>query len=81
VQLAAVRSPELATKEWQRLQKKNNDLLGSYTLSVVRADLGPGKGVFYRLRAGPIAGEDVAKALCQNLAERKIACLIVRPGG
>ncbi|MHA1598250.1 MAG: SPOR domain-containing protein [Alphaproteobacteria bacterium] len=80
VQLAAVRSEEQAIQEWRRLQKKNNDLLGSYSLSVVRADLGPEKGVYYRLRAGPIAGEDVAKALCQNLVERKVACLIVRPG-
>lgn len=80
VQLAAVRSRELAASEWKRLRKKNNDLLGAYTMSVVRADLGPGKGVYFRLRAGPIAGEDVAKALCRNLAERRVACLIVRPG-
>ncbi|MBT4464634.1 MAG: hypothetical protein HOC60_08130 [Rhodospirillaceae bacterium] len=80
VQLGAVRSEELAANEWKRLLKKNNDLLGSYSMTVVRADLGPGKGVYFRLRAGPIAGEDVARALCKNLVERKVACLIVRPG-
>ncbi len=80
IQIAAVRTAERATTEWERLKKKHGDLLGGYSLNVVRADLGPDKGIFYRLRAGPIAGEDVAKALCQNLSKRKVGCLIVRPG-
>jgi hypothetical protein len=81
IQIAAVRTEERAKSEWDRLKKKHGDLLGGYTLNVVRADLGADKGIFYRLRAGPIAGEDVAKALCQNLSKRKVGCLIVRPGG
>lgn len=81
IQIAAVRSEDRAKSEWDRLSKKHGDLLGGYRLNVVRADLGPDKGIFYRLRAGPIAGEDVAKALCENLAKRKVGCLIVRPGG
>lgn len=80
IQIAAVRSEDKATSEWERLKKKHGDLLGGYTLNVVRADLGADKGIFYRLRAGPIASEDVAKALCGNLAKRKVGCLIVRPG-
>lgn len=81
IQIAAVRSDEKAQAEWKRLKKKHGDLLGGFSLNVVRVDLGVDKGIFYRLRAGPIAGEDVAKALCQNLAKRKVGCLIVRPGG
>jgi len=81
IQIAAVRTQERATSEWARLKSKHGDLLGGYSLNVIRADLGPTKGIFYRLRAGPIAGEDVAKALCQNLSKRKVGCLIVRPGG
>jgi hypothetical protein len=81
IQIAAVRTPERATIEWARLKSKHGDLLGGYSLNVVRADLGPTKGVFYRLRAGPIAWEDVAKVLCDNLGKRKVGCLIVRPGG
>ena len=80
IQIAAVRTPERATSEWARLRSKHGDLLGGYSLNVVRADLGPTKGIFYRLRAGPFAGEDVAKALCENLGKRKVGCLIVRPG-
>ncbi|MBT4932787.1 MAG: SPOR domain-containing protein [Rhodospirillaceae bacterium] len=81
IQIAAVRSRERAESEWERLIKKHGDLLGGYSLNIVRADLGADKGIFFRLRAGPIAGEDVAQALCQNLAKRKVGCLIVRPGG
>ncbi len=80
VQLAAVRSLERAQGEWDRLRRKNTDLLGKLALSVVRADLGPNKGVFYRLRAGPLADEAAARALCTKLASRKVGCLIVRPG-
>ncbi len=80
IQIAAVRTAERAESEWERLKKKHGDLLGGYTLNVVRADLGAGKGIFFRLRAGPIAGEDVARALCQNLSKRKVDCRVVRPG-
>ena len=78
---AAVRSRERANSEWTRLKRKHGDLLADYSLNVVRVDLGPTKGIFYRLRAGPIAWEDVAKSLCENLIKRKVGCLIVRPGG
>ncbi len=81
VQLAAVRSPERAKQEWARLTKKHADLLGGFSLTVVKADLGPKKGIFYRLRAGPVPSEDAARKLCGLLAERKVGCLIVRPGG
>jgi cell division septation protein DedD len=81
VQLAAVRSREQADVEWQRLRQKNSDLLGNLDLSVMRADLGPDKGVFFRLRAGPVTTEAAAQTLCQKLSERKIGCLVVRPEG
>ncbi len=81
VQIAAVRTREMATSEWTRLKNLHGDLLGDYSLNVVRVDLGPSKGIFYRLRAGPISWEDVAKSLCENLIKRKVGCLIVRPGG
>ncbi len=81
VQLAAVRSLERAQGEWDRLRRKNSDLLGKLALSVTKADLGPKKGVFYRLRAGPLADQAAARALCANLTKRKVGCLVVRPGG
>jgi len=81
VQLAAVRSPEQARGEWERLRRKNGDLLGKLRLFITKADLGPGKGVYFRLRVGPLASEAQAKALCVSLAGRKIGCLVVRPEG
>ena len=81
VQLAAIRSPQLAQQEWKRLRSKHTDLLGRLELSVSRADLGPAKGVFFRLRAGPLPDETAARALCAKLAQRKLGCLVVPPEG
>lgn len=81
VQLAAIRSPQLAQQEWKRLRSKNTDLLGRLDLSVSRADLGPSKGIFFRLRAGPLPDETAARALCAKLAQRKVGCLVVPPEG
>ena len=80
VQLAAVRTREIARKEWSRIKKKNADILGKLSLSVMRADLGA-KGIYYRLRAGPLVSEAKARALCVKLAARKVPCLVVRPNG
>ena len=81
VQLAAIRSPQMAQQEWKRLRSKNTDLLGRLELSVSRADLGPSKGIFFRLRAGPLPDETAARALCAKLAQRKVGCLVVPPEG
>lgn len=80
VQLAAARSLQGARDEWSRLRTKNLDLLGNLGLTVTKADLGPAKGIFYRLRAGPLSDESSARSLCKQLAERKIGCLIIKPG-
>jgi len=79
IQLAAVRNAEAAKREWARLQKKHNNVLGPLSLNVERADLGK-KGIFYRLRAGPVADLAAAKALCQSLAKLKVGCFVIRPG-
>jgi hypothetical protein len=80
VQIAALRSRDAVEKEWSRLRNKHGDLLGSLTLNVERADLGP-KGVFYRLRAGPLADRSAAGALCDALKKRKLGCMVVGPRG
>jgi hypothetical protein len=79
VQLAAARSSQGAREEWQRLRTKHIDLLGRLGLTVTKADLGAAKGVFYRLRAGPLADEGTARSLCKQLAARKVGCLVIRP--
>ena len=79
VQLAAVRDESAARGEWRRLRERHAELLGNLSLNVVRADLGP-KGIFYRLRAGPLADKATARALCQVLAKKKVGCLVIPPG-
>jgi hypothetical protein len=81
IQIAAVRSPKGARGEWKRLQRKHRELLGKLKLSIVKADLGPKKGIYYRLRAGPVADERAARSLCAALKKRKVGCMIVRPKG
>ena len=80
IQLAAVRDEKAAASEWKRLQSRNADLLSGLKLNVARADLGT-RGVFFRLRAGPIAERATAVALCKSLARAKVGCLVVPPGG
>jgi hypothetical protein len=80
VQLLAVRDVADAQREWERLKRLNPELLSNLDRSITKADLGAAKGIFYRLRAGPLASEEVARKFCVELAKRKIGCLIVRPG-
>lgn len=78
IQIAAVRQEDLAKREWARLQRVHPDLLGDLGLVVVRADLGAEKGVFYRLRAGPLASEAAARKRCADLAKVKVGCLVIK---
>ena len=79
VQLAAVRSERDVQREWTRLRTRHSGLLDRLRLSVVRADLGD-KGIYYRLRAGPLENKAAARTLCGKLTKIKVGCLVVRPG-
>ncbi|NIY74423.1 SPOR domain-containing protein [Thalassospira sp. HF15] len=78
VQLASVREEAGAAAEWKRLSAKNKDLLGNLEMFVQRIDI-EGKGIFYRLQAGPLGDAAAAEKLCTDLKERSVGCLIVRP--
>jgi cell division septation protein DedD len=80
VQLAAARSEAAVRSEWDRLRGRNVDLLGDLSLQITRIDLGATRGVFYRMRVGPLASETSAKTLCERLKQRKLGCLVVKPG-
>lgn len=80
IQIAAVREPERAEVEWERLLRQHPETLRGLKLFVARADLGD-KGVFWRLRAGPFADETAAKNRCAELASRKVGCLVVKAQG
>jgi hypothetical protein len=71
--LASYKNPANAERGWKQLSAANADLLGSARPIVRRVDI-PGKGVFYRLLAGPMASTADAKALCTALKARKLYC-------
>lgn len=79
VQLGAYRKAPAADTGWGRLLKANRDLLGELKPKIVRVDLGAGKGVFFRLRAGPLDDEAAARALCARFKVRRQGCFIVWP--
>ncbi|MFA6022284.1 MAG: SPOR domain-containing protein, partial [Rhodospirillales bacterium] len=73
VQLGALRSAPDAEKEWGRIQRANGDVLGGLKSDVVQVDLGA-KGVFWRLRAGPL-NEQSARHVCGELKTRNQGCM------
>lgn len=78
VQLAAYRSAEEAKAGWRSLTAAEPGLLGRFTPIVHRVDLGPDKGVFFRLQTGGFVDRQTAQAFCRDLQTRRIDCLVVR---
>ncbi|HEV7372612.1 SPOR domain-containing protein [Arenibaculum sp.] len=76
LQIASVRSEDVARQEFQRLQRRFPAELGPLGLTVVRADLGD-KGIYYRVHAGPVDGPR-ADAICQTLKAQSVGCLVIR---
>jgi len=77
VQLGALRTNEEAIREGERLKRANGDVLGNLQITVVQADVGA-RGTFFRIHAGPLADTAAATELCQQLAARKVGCIVVR---
>ena len=78
LQLAALRSRTDASKAWNRLRSQHRRLLGKHELEIERKDLGPPKGVYFRLLVGPATDRETARLLCAALAKRKVGCLVVK---
>lgn len=79
VQIAAFRSEAAVRRSWADFSRRHRDLFSGLELSIARVDLGPGKGVYYRMRAGPLADAAAAAAMCRRLKQRKLGCFIVKP--
>ncbi|TVR84181.1 MAG: SPOR domain-containing protein [Rhodospirillales bacterium] len=79
VQLASVRSRADAEAEWRRLSRRHGDLLGPLSPDYSSAEVAD-RGVFYRLRAGPLRDAQQARRLCAALAERNVGCMVVSGG-
>ncbi len=73
VHLASYRSQRAADRGWSILREAHKDLLGDLSLEVSRISLGT-KGVFYRLKAGPLTDKAAARNLCRELKKRRQYC-------
>ncbi len=79
VQLGAFRSMARARRAWQEIMSAANSLLDELSREVIEVDLGGDKGVFFRLRAGPLPDRSTAKRLCVELEASGIGCFVARP--
>ncbi|HEY9164126.1 MAG TPA: tetratricopeptide repeat protein [Magnetovibrio sp.] len=73
VHLASFRQQGAAEKGWAELTRKF-PALSELTPNIERVDLGATKGVFYRLKAGPLPSNDAAKNLCRQLKAKRQYC-------
>jgi cell division septation protein DedD len=78
VQLLAVGRRDQAERAWDRLRSGNPDLLGRLQPIIARPEQRP--GALFRLRAGPLASVEDARALCAALSSRGVDCLVVQGG-
>lgn len=78
LQLLSSRSETAVKASWLKIKAKHADVIKSIPGKVIKADLGSDKGIYYRLRLGPVATGDAAKSLCSQLKKRKVGCYIVR---
>jgi len=77
VQVASVKSEDIAKSTWARLQAAHGDVLANLRMQPTRVDLGD-KGVWYRVQAGPL-DEKQAQSVCGTLKGRKTDCVVVPP--
>lgn len=78
LQLLSSKSESAVKASWKKIKANNAKIVKSIPVNIVRADLGPEKGIYYRLRLGPVATGDAAKSLCSQLKKKKVGCYIVR---
>jgi TPR repeat protein len=79
VQLAAYLTPERAERAWAEVAARHAELLAALPHLVVAAHVGEDSRLVYRLRVGPLADAEAAKALCGALKERGTDCFSVAP--
>ncbi len=78
VQVASRRSQAMALAAYADLQQKYTSLLGNYQPMIQSADLGQ-RGVWYRLRVGPMSQKQEADSLCRKLRRAGLRSCLVRP--
>jgi len=73
VHLASYRSQKDAERGWAQLRRAFNDDLGGLVSEISEVNLGD-KGIFFRLKAGPLPDKAESKALCGRLKALRQFC-------
>ena len=76
IQLGAERSEVEAAASWVRIAHRTNGILDGLSPRITPIQVRH-KGLFYRLRAGPLDAVNAA-SICATLKARDIACIVVR---
>jgi hypothetical protein len=79
VQLSAHPNEAAARGGFADQKFKHPALLGSWDVTILPADLGAEKGVWYRTRLGPFFAESEAAAFCGRLRAARIGCQFPPP--
>ena len=74
VHLASYRSRKEAGRGWTQLRRAYQQLLDGLDAEITQVDLGPGRGLYFRLNAGPMESESAAANLCRELKRRHQYC-------
>ena len=77
VQVTSVRTRNDALAAWDRLQGKFGSLIASYQPDIQTADLG-NRGIYHRLRVGPLEGREAAANLCAQFKQQGQDCITVK---
>lgn len=77
VQVSSQRSEDAARTAFSGLQRRFPSVLGSLSPDIARADLGS-RGVFYRVRVGPMETRVAAADFCQSLKSAGGDCIVAR---
>ncbi len=77
VQVSSQRSEEQARSSYSNLQRRFPQLLGGQEAMILQADLGD-KGIYYRVRVGPMASREAAISLCENLQSAGGSCFVTQ---
>jgi type VI secretion system protein VasI len=79
IQVGSKRTQEEVLAAFADMQRHYLSLLSGYRPMVQKADLGT-RGIWYRMRIGPISDQDTAKRLCAQLMSRGLRdCLVTMP--
>lgn len=75
VHLASYRRKDSAEGGWKQLRKAHPDVLDGLEFRLEEVELAE-RGLFYRLKAGPLAAVEEARRICNILTTRQVFCVV-----